>query len=115
MRLQKRFRLSEIILSDHEHLSLSEDAAFLQAADKLYGLAPFGYIATAGSGRVLLVNETVLAWLGYTREELQSEVRLPDLLTPGGVSFTKPILLPFSWQTALRMKLRSISSASRVR
>ena len=94
MRLQKQFRLSEIILSDHEHLSLSEDAAFLQAADKLYGLAPFGYVATAGSGRVLLVNETVLAWLAYTREELQSEVRLPDLLTPGGRLFYETHLAP---------------------
>jgi PAS domain S-box-containing protein len=38
VRLQKPFRSFGIILSDHEHLSLSEDAAFLQAADKL--LAP---------------------------------------------------------------------------
>ena len=81
-------------MSDHEHLSLSEDAAFLQAAENLYGLAPFGYVATTGSGRVLLVNETVLAWLGYTREELQSKVRFPDLLTPGGRLFYETHLAP---------------------
>lgn len=94
MRLQKRFRLSEIILSDHEHPSLSEDAAFLEAADKLFSLAPFGYVVTAGSGRVLLVNQTLLGWLGYTREELQSGVRLPDLLAPGGRLFYETHLAP---------------------
>lgn len=77
-----------------DHLSLSEDAAFLEAADKLYKLAPFGYIATAGSGRVLLVNETLSGWLGYTRQELQSGVRLPDLLTPGGRLFYETHLAP---------------------
>lgn len=77
-----------------DHLSLSEDAAFLEAADKLFKLAPFGYVATAGSGRVLLVNETLLDWLGYTREELQSGVRLPDLLTPGGRLFYETHLAP---------------------
>ncbi len=94
MRLQKQSRLFEIILSDHEHLSLSADAAFLEAADTLYGLAPFGYIATAGSGKVLLVNNTLLAWLGYTREELQSRLRLADLLTPGGRLFYETHLAP---------------------
>ena len=87
MRLQKPFRSFGIILNDHEHLTLSEDAAFLQAADKLYGLAPFGYVASAGSGRILLVNETLLGWLGYTREELEHGGRWPDLLTPGGRLF----------------------------
>lgn len=74
-------------MSDDERLSLSEDAAFLEAADKLYSVVPFGYVATAGSGRVLLVNGTLLDWLGYTREELQAGVRFPDLLTPGGRLF----------------------------
>jgi PAS domain S-box-containing protein len=94
VRLQKRSRLFEIILSDHEHLSLSQDAAFLEAAEDLYGLAPFGYIATAGSGSVLLINETLLGWLGYTREELRPGVRLPDLLTPGGRLFYETHLAP---------------------
>ncbi len=94
MRLRKPFRPFGIILSDREHLSLSEDAAFLQAADNLYGLAPFGYVASAGSGRILLANETLLGWLGYTHEELESGVRWPDLLTPGGRLFCETHLAP---------------------
>lgn len=81
-------------MSGHEDLSLSADAAFLEAADKLYEVAPFGYITTAGSGKVLLVNNTLLAWLDYTREELQSRVRFADLLTGGGRLFYETHLAP---------------------
>jgi PAS domain S-box-containing protein len=81
-------------LSDYEQFSLSEDAAFLEAADNLFGLAPFGYLATAASGKILLVNDTLLSWLGYTRQELQSGLRVADLLTPGGRLFYETHLAP---------------------
>jgi PAS domain S-box-containing protein len=79
-------------LSDYEHLA--KDMAFVEAAEKLYGLAPFGYAASTGSGRILTINETLLGWLCYTREELQSGLRFPDLLTPGGRLFYETHLAP---------------------
>lgn len=74
-------------MSDREPDSLVEDASVLEAADKLYGLAPFGHLTTAASGKVVSVNRTLLAWLGYTRQDLQPGTRLVDLLTPGGRLF----------------------------
>lgn len=81
-------------MSDHERLTLSEDAAFLAAADRLYGIAPFGYVATAGSGTILLINNALLDWLGYMREDLEARVRWADLLTPGGRLFYETHLAP---------------------
>jgi PAS domain S-box-containing protein len=81
-------------LSDHEHLSLSEDASFLAAAAELYDLPPFGYITTNAAGVILTVNDTLLAWLGYHRQELHSGFRFADLLTQGGRLFYETHLAP---------------------
>jgi PAS domain S-box-containing protein len=48
-----------------------------------YEDAPCGYISATPEGELLTVNRTLLAWLGYTREELQGR-RFQDLLTAGG-------------------------------
>ena len=52
-------------------------------ADELYEDAPCGYISSAPGGELLKVNRTLLAWTGYTREELLGR-RFQDLLTAGG-------------------------------
>ena len=82
------------MLTGHDRASLSEDAAFLEAAEKLYGFVPFAYLATTGSGAILAVNDTLLRWLGYTRQELHAGSRFPDLLTPGGRLFYETHLAP---------------------
>ncbi|HEX4748875.1 MAG TPA: ATP-binding protein [Bryobacteraceae bacterium] len=74
-------------MSDREHEALPEEASLLELAEKLYGPAPCGYVTTGASGNLLNINQTLLGWLGYVREELQSGVRLVDLLTPGGRLF----------------------------
>ena len=51
--------------------------------DELYEDAPCGYISAAPDGELLEVNRTLLAWTGYTREELLAR-RFQDLLTAGG-------------------------------
>jgi PAS domain S-box-containing protein len=51
--------------------------------DELYEDAPCGYISAAPGGELRMVNRTLLAWTGYTREELLGR-RFQDLLTPGG-------------------------------
>ena len=50
---------------------------------ELYEDAPCGYISAAPDGELVKVNETLLRWTGYKREELLGR-RFQDLLTPGG-------------------------------
>lgn len=50
----------------------------------LYNNAPCGYHSLDKDGVFLRVNDTELAWLGYTREELVGKKRAPELLTPAG-------------------------------
>lgn len=56
-----------------------------KAADEildLYNNAPCGYHSLDPDGVFLRVNDTELAWLGYTREELIGKRSFADLLTP---------------------------------
>lgn len=52
----------------------------------LYNLAPCGYHSLDADGVFLSVNDTELAWLGYSREELVGQRRFAELLTPASVS-----------------------------
>ena len=67
-----RHHLEEMVTERTQQLQqanriLSERAA--EIAD-LYNRAPCGYHSLDGDGRFLAINDTELAWLGYTREEL---------------------------------------------
>ena len=48
----------------------------------LYNNAPCGYHSLDGAGVIQRINDTELAWLGYTRPELEGRLRAYDLLTP---------------------------------
>jgi PAS domain S-box-containing protein len=50
----------------------------------LYNHSPCGYHSLDQDGVFVRVNDTELAWLGYTREELIGKRRFVDLLTPAG-------------------------------
>ena len=52
--------------------------------EDLYENAPCGYLSTLLDGTIAKINGTLLAWLGYTREELVGRRRFSDLLTGGG-------------------------------
>jgi PAS domain S-box-containing protein len=54
---------------------------------ELYEDAPCGYMSTLLDGTIVRVNQTFLNWTGYTREEILSSKRLPDLLTVPGQMF----------------------------
>ncbi|MBI4661348.1 MAG: response regulator [Verrucomicrobia bacterium] len=56
-----------------------------EAADRirdLYNNSPCGYHSLNQDGFYVTVNDTELAWLGYTREELVGHKRFSDLITP---------------------------------
>ncbi len=66
----------------------------------LYNNAPCGYHSLDGNGIFTRINDTELAWLGYTREEIIGRAKISDLLTPASVQiFTKnfPILKKRGW------------------
>ncbi|MEU9831795.1 SpoIIE family protein phosphatase [Streptosporangium sp. NPDC048047] len=50
----------------------------------LYENAPCGYLSTLLDGKIAKINETLLAWLGYTREQVVGRMSFTDLLTVGG-------------------------------
>ncbi|MEU7613987.1 SpoIIE family protein phosphatase [Micromonospora sp. NPDC049204] len=52
--------------------------------EDLYENAPCGYLSTLLDGTIAKINETLLGWLGYRREELVDRRRFSDLLTGGG-------------------------------
>jgi phosphoserine phosphatase RsbU/P len=55
----------------------------LDSAEELYEDAPCGDLTTLPDGQIVKVNRTLLAWLGYEREELVGRRRFFDLLTVG--------------------------------
>ena len=48
----------------------------------LYNQAPCGYHSVDANGVFLAINDTELAWLGYTRTELIGKVSIASLMTP---------------------------------
>ncbi|MET7646714.1 SpoIIE family protein phosphatase [Streptomyces sp. NPDC005426] len=69
---------------DSEQEQLPFAALLEDSAEDLYENAPCGYLSTLLDGRIAKVNETLLNWLGYRREELVGHKRFSDLLTVGG-------------------------------
>ncbi|CAK0744984.1 polar amino acid transport system substrate-binding protein [Gammaproteobacteria bacterium] len=72
----------EMIERRHAEEALRRYAA--EMAD-LYDRAPVGYHSLDAEGVFVRINDTELAWLGYTREELLWRKRFQDLLSPESV------------------------------
>ncbi|GAA4383434.1 PAS domain-containing sensor histidine kinase [Hymenobacter koreensis] len=52
--------------------------------EDLYEYAPCGYCSCLPDGTLVKINQTLLGWLGYAREELVARRCFQDLLTIGG-------------------------------
>lgn len=50
--------------------------------EDLYNNAPCGYHSLDKDGFIIRINDTELAWLGYSREEIIGKVRFSDIITP---------------------------------
>lgn len=63
---------------------LAEEALRKSAEEfqDLYNRAPIGYHSVDKDGMLVRINDTELAWLGYTREEVVGRMNFADLLTP---------------------------------
>lgn len=65
-----------------------------ETAEELYEHAPCGYLSTLPDGTLIRVNETLLSWTGYTKDELVGVRRFADLLTAGGRIYYETHLAP---------------------
>jgi serine/threonine-protein kinase RsbW len=54
------------------------------SAEDLYEHAPCGYLSTLPDGTIAKVNQTLLTWTGYRRDDLVGRRRFQDLLPAGG-------------------------------
>ena len=50
--------------------------------EDLYNNAPCGYHSVDADGRIVRMNDTWLAWLGYAREEVVGKMHHADLMSP---------------------------------
>ncbi|OGX90775.1 PAS domain-containing sensor histidine kinase [Hymenobacter coccineus] len=80
------------------------------ADDLHYEHATCGYCSCLPNGTLVKVNQTLLQWLGYAREELVAHRRLQQLLTMGGAlhfgMYGEPLLLLQGYVRELSYQLR---------
>jgi PAS domain S-box-containing protein len=53
-------------------------------SDIFYNHSPCGYFSTNGNGTINQINDTLLVWLGYAKEEIIGKVTWQSLLSVGG-------------------------------
>jgi PAS domain S-box-containing protein len=85
--------------------ALAEQAMLIQ---DLYNNAPCGYHSLDSEGYFAQINDTELAWLGYTREELVGRQRFSDLMTPDSRKLfeeTFPVFKARGWVKDLEYEL----------
>ncbi|SEM60276.1 PAS domain S-box-containing protein [Stigmatella aurantiaca] len=61
-----------------------EEGPFEESAEDLYENAPCGYLSTRLDGLIVKVNQTLLTWTGYQRDELIGRKRFYELLSAAG-------------------------------
>lgn len=66
--------------------SQRQQEELLQQVADLFNNAPCGYHAIGPDGTFVEINDTELAWLGVTREEVLGTHRLIDFMTPEGAA-----------------------------
>ena len=54
----------------------------LQEAQTLYNQAPCGYHSVSADGTYVMINQTELDWLGFTRNEVVGKMRFRDFVQP---------------------------------
>ena len=65
-----------------------------ESADELYNEAPCGYLSADQNGFIDKINDTLLNWLGYKREELVGKIAWQKLLSIGGKIYHQTHFIP---------------------
>ncbi|KEO74809.1 sensor histidine kinase [Anditalea andensis] len=67
---------------------------FIEHTEDLYQNAPCGYLTMLADGEIVNINNTLLFWLGYKRDEVLYKKRFPDLLGIGGKMYYETHMMP---------------------
>src|SRR6476661_2728183 len=54
---------------------------YINQVEDLYNNAPCGYHSLDAAGTIIMINDTELKWLGYTRDEIVYQKKFYDLMT----------------------------------
>ncbi|MEG4985226.1 PAS domain S-box protein [Microcoleus sp. BR0-C5] len=54
---------------------------YINQVEDLYNNAPCGYHSVDAAGTIIMINDTELKWLGYTRDEIVHKKKFVDLMT----------------------------------
>jgi len=55
---------------------------YINQVEDLYNYAPCGYHSLDAAGTIVMINDTELNWLGYTRDEILHKKKFVDLISP---------------------------------
>ena len=74
----------------------------------LYNNAPCGYHSLDKDGLIILINDTELRWLGYSRDEIVGKVRFRDFLTSNSLKLFEekfPVFKERGWVSDLEFEM----------
>jgi len=60
----------------------------------LYESAPCGYLSFTADGKIIKINQTLLDWLGYRRDDVVHKLYFKDLVTKGGQIYYEMFYFP---------------------
>lgn len=66
----------------------------MESAEDLYQQAPFGYLTTNSDGIIININETLLKWLEFSRDEVVHQKSIIDLLSVGSKIYFESHIMP---------------------
>jgi PAS domain S-box-containing protein len=78
-------------------LELPIDKAFLDSlidTEMLYEHAPCGYFSFTPKGLIIKINQTLLQWLDYERDEVTYRINFTDLISRGGKIYYEMFYFP---------------------
>ncbi len=70
---------------EKQELLFAQTLIYAKEIEDLYNRAPCGYHSLDKDGIIRQINNTELAWLGYTRDEVVGKMKWPDLLAHTGL------------------------------
>lgn len=70
------------------------NTSHIENIEDIYQNAPCGYLSTNVDGIIVQINNTLLSWLGYERQEIISNKRLDNLLNVGGKIYFQTHFMP---------------------
>ncbi|RYF16445.1 MAG: PAS domain-containing sensor histidine kinase [Flavobacteriales bacterium] len=78
-------------MEQHDHTDFLKE---LTDPKQLYENAPCGYLSFTADGKIVMINQTLLSWLGYTKEVVEGQLSYKDLISRGGKIYYEMFYMP---------------------